>query len=239
MTELKKRTKDFKFKRFSVYGGFSGMPVSTDGVLLGAWIDSDQSNSILDIGTGTGLLTLMCAQRFPHAQMSAIEIDLEAYDAAKINFRHSGWGDQINLIHGDILQWEAVNPFDTIICNPPYFTDGEQSHSPHRATARHTDSLSHSQLLVVCKKLLAPEGKANFILPRVEGIAFISAAKSLGWSVSRLCQVAPTDAKQVSRLLIELSLKEHKTEASKLVIHQAGQYSTDFIALTKDFYLKM
>lgn len=232
-------TKDFKFKKFAIYGGLSGMPVSTDGVLLGAWIDVDQNKSILDIGTGTGLLSLMCAQRCSQAKITAVEINTAAYDAAKTNFEHSSWKERLNLIRADILSWEANNTFDTIVCNPPYFNSGEQSKRVNRATARHTDSLPHSDLLAASKQRLKKNGRANYILPYIEGMKFIEIAKKLGWSVSRLCQVAPTEAKPINRLLIELSLENSETEQTHLTINVAGQYSSEFIALTKDFYLKM
>ena len=95
------------------------MPVSTDGVLLGAWIDIDQARSILDIGTGTGLLSLMCVQRFPESTVTAIEIDHMAAEAALQNFSQSAWSDRLELIQKNILEWESPSAFDTIICNPP------------------------------------------------------------------------------------------------------------------------
>lgn len=239
MTRKKEITKDFKFKKFNIYGGLSGMPVSTDGVLLGAWINAEQNDTILDIGAGTGLLSLMCAQRFLCAQISAIEINQDAFSTALINFQRSNWTNRLHLIHANILDWETTNTFDTIVCNPPYFTSGEQSHSINRALARHTDALPHTQLLKVSAQLLKPHGKASFILPQFEGAEFISLAKDSGWSVSRLCQVSPTQSKPVNRLLIELSLQEHKTKHTKLIINESGQYTEEFVTLTKDFYLKM
>jgi len=239
---MKKRqntTKDFKFKRFDIYGGLSGMPVSTDSVLLGAWINADQNKSILDIGTGTGLLSLMCAQRFSLARITAIEIDQAAYEAAKINFEISPWNERISLIHDDIRHWKSNLYFDTIVCNPPYFNSGEQSKISNRALARHTNSLSHLRLLEISKQLITPQGKANYILPYTEGMAFIKIAEEQGWFVSRLCEITPTDTKPVNRILMELCCQTTITKQTKLMINQAGQYTPDFIALTKDFYLKM
>ncbi|MDV7105216.1 methyltransferase [Vibrio sp. TH_r3] len=244
-------TKDFSFKQFTVHGGFSGMPVSTDGVLLGSWIQAAHNATILDIGTGTGLLSLMCAQRFYQADIHAIEIDKDAYEAASHNFSQSPWHKRLQLTHADILSWTELfklsnNLFDTIICNPPYFNQGQPSKLKQRATARHTDSLPHRDLLQSCQKVLKLQGKANFILPRVEGEAFITVASTLGWRVSRLCQVSPTEFKAVNRLLIELcrqdetiNSKQLETEHSKLMINQSGKYSDNFVALTKAFYLKM
>ncbi|CAH8204109.1 tRNA1(Val) (adenine(37)-N6)-methyltransferase [Vibrio aestuarianus] len=233
------KTKDFKFKQFSVEGGHSGMPVSTDGVLLGAWAFTHSPNSILDIGTGTGLLALMSAQRFPDAYITAVEIDDFAFATASHNSAASPWSSRIQVIHSDILHTPFVKQFDAIICNPPYFNDGERSQHQQRATARHTTTLSHQDLLLKAKNLLHPNGNACFVLPKYEGELFISLAKALGWHISRLCTVQPTVNKPVHRLLIELSLTAVDTVQSHLVIHSQDGYSEEFIALTKDFYLKM
>ena len=215
------------------------MPVSTDGVLLGAWIDIDQARSILDIGTGTGLLSLMCVQRFPESTVTAIEIDHMAAEAALQNFSQSAWSDRLELIQKNILEWESPSAFDTIICNPPYFNFGEQSPSAQRATARHTDSLNHRDLLAKSWNVLKPRGKANFILPEFEGEQFIQLALSMGWYLSRLCRVKPNENKPINRLVFEISKNQCHCQESELTIRHSGSYSSEFIALTKEFYLKM
>jgi len=234
-----KKTKDFDFKQFRIYGGHSGMPVSTDGVLLGAWAEISEAKQLLDIGTGTGLLSLMCAQRYLELSIEAIDIDDQAIKAAQVNFSRSPWPSRLTLHHGSVLEYTFTNKFDRIICNPPYFNSGEQANNPSRATARHTDSLTHSDLLDRCDQLLNNNGKANFVLPQVEGEQFIQLAQEQGWYLSRLCQVKPTERKQVTRLLIELQKKPTETLSESLTIHSDDGYSADFIALTKDFYLKM
>ncbi|MEF1291264.1 tRNA1(Val) (adenine(37)-N6)-methyltransferase, partial [Vibrio sp. M260118] len=216
-----------------------GMPVSTDGVLLGAWVDMSGAQVVLDIGTGTGLLSLMCAQRYPELSIEAIDIDDQAIKAAQVNFSHSPWQARLTLHHGNVLEYSFTNKFDRIICNPPYFNNGEQANNPSRATARHTDSLTHIDLLGRCVQLLNDYGKANFVLPQVEGEQFMQLAQEQGWYVSRLCQVKPTERKQVTRLLIELQKKPAETFSESLTIHSDNGYSAGFIALTKDFYLKM
>lgn len=235
----KKRTKDFKFKQFSIYGGFSGMPVSTDGVLLGAWINANQDHRILDIGSGTGLLSLMCAQRFSKARIHAVELDPSAYAATKHNFLHSPWSGRLTAEHADILQWKAQERFNTIICNPPYFNNGEKAQSSNRALARHTDTLNHQDLLRKCMEQMEQKGKASFVLPNTEGMAFIALAKDMGWSLSKLCRISPTSNKPVNRLLIELALTTTSTEYSELMINEGNGYSRAFIELTRSFYLKM
>ncbi|MCK6264850.1 tRNA (adenine(22)-N(1))-methyltransferase TrmK [Vibrio sp. ZSDE26] len=233
------KTKDFKFKQFSIYGGESGMPVSTDGVLLGAWSQISAMKTLLDIGTGTGLLSLMAAQRSSTLTITAIDIDQHAIESAQRNFQQSNWGDRIELVKGDILKQVFNTLFDGIICNPPYFNSGEQSQRVQRATARHTDTLDHQQLLKQCFALTAERSTASFILPLYEGQQFIKLAKEQNWHVSRLCYIKPTDKKATSRLLIELSKVECEKEETQLVIHENGQYSDAFCTLTSNFYLKM
>jgi len=234
-----KKTKDFDFKQFTIYGGYSGMPVSTDGVLLGAWIDLKSSAYLLDIGTGTGLLSLMCAQRNSSLIIEAIDIDSHAIEAAQVNFSRSSWQKRLTLRQGDVLQHKFTQQFDRIICNPPYFNSGEQACNAARATARHTDTLTHEALLSRCKQLLTNKGKASFVLPKPEGEQFIQLAKTQDWHVSRLCQIKTTEHKEVSRLLIELTKFPTDTLSESLTIRTNLGYSDAFIKMTKDFYLKM
>ncbi|MYM59510.1 methyltransferase [Vibrio sp. OCN044] len=233
------RTKSFAFKQFKVNSGRVGMPVSTDGVLLGAWSDIHNSKRILDIGTGTGLLALMCAQRNHHCLIDAIEIDEQACLIAKNNFFASPWHTRICLQQGDVLAFPFKYKYDTVICNPPYFNNGEAALIKARAIARHTLTLEHEDLLKIALRLITEDGKACFILPEVEGIKFIEQAKTLGWYLSKLCEVKPTGSKTTSRLLIQLTPHEVEAEYQQIIIQENNTYTEDFIALTKDFYLKM
>jgi len=233
------QTKGFKFKQFSIHGGESGMPVSTDGVMLGAWVNCSPQDIILDIGTGTGLLALMCAQRFPSAHVTALDIEMSAIEAAHQNFAQSPWSDRLRLHYTDVLQFEPEQRFERIICNPPYFNSGEQSKKSQRATARHTDTLQHSELLKRCYELLVEEGTASFVLPITEGKQFISMALQQEWHLSRLCRVQPSQKKPTHRLLFELAKQPCDTQETHLIIHSEEGYSDDFIQLTHEFYLKM
>ena len=235
-------TKNFNFKQFSIYGGQSGMPVSTDGVLLGAWVNLAKKTSVLDIGTGTGLLALMVAQRFPEASISAIDIDQHAIHAAAINIEQSPWQDRICLHHGSILTTDFPQLFDAIVCNPPYFNSGAQAQQSQRATARHSDSLDHLQLANRCFDITTESATASFILPTPEGEGFIKLAQQCGWHLAKRLDVKTTDKKPASRILFELSkdpVCEQDLQRESLTIHHQGGYSAAFIALTKDFYLKM
>ncbi|EGA67339.1 tRNA1(Val) (adenine(37)-N6)-methyltransferase [Vibrio brasiliensis] len=233
------KTKSFEFKQFKIEGGYSGMPVSTDGVMLGAWIDLAGYKSLLDIGTGTGLLALMCAQRSHLLNIEAIDIEQNAIEAAQANFDASAWSDRLTLHHADVLKHPFKHSFEAIICNPPYFNSGEQAANSSRAVARHTSTLEHSRLLKRCWSLLSDNGCASFVLPIVEGEQFIDIAKTQGWQLKRHCSIQPTPNKPVSRILFELSKQPVTTHFEQLTIHQDNGYSAEFIDLTKDFYLKM
>lgn len=239
MKNTQSKTKDFSFKQFKIAGGYSGMPVSTDGVLLGAWCGIKQANTLLDIGTGTGLLALMCAQRNPDCVIDAIDIDQHALQAAKENFTSSPWSSRLTLLEGDVLNFPFGTSYDAIVCNPPYFNSGEHAQNQQRATARHTLTLSHEALLERCFKLLSADGQAWFVLPEAEGRTFISLAETLGWHLAGLCEVQPTAKKPVSRLLIQLSQYTSNAKIEKLIIQKDNGYSDEFVALTKAFYLKM
>ncbi|WP_039978901.1 tRNA1(Val) (adenine(37)-N6)-methyltransferase [Vibrio sagamiensis] len=233
------KNKSFSFKQFTIQAGNSGMPVSTDGVMLGAWVQCADNGHILDIGTGTGLLTLMCAQRFPESHITALDIEPIAIDAARLNCSHSPWTERITILHRDVLSFEPKHRFSTIICNPPYFNTGQSAQRSQRAIARHAETLPHSQLLHRCYQLLLDDGKANFVLPITEGNQFINMARAQGWHLSRLCRVQPSIKKPVHRLLIELTKHACDTDETQLIIQTDTGYGADFIQLTHEFYLKM
>ena len=168
--------KGFTFKQFHVNDYGCGMPVSTDGVLLGTWADLPEQGQILDIGTGSGLLALVAAQRSAARAIPviAVEIDPAAAKAASQNFALSPWADRLQCIEQDVESWADQQPagrFEAIVCNPPYFNTGQQAGCQARATARHTDSLSHHALLTVIRHLLSETGTASLILPEIRGPA--------------------------------------------------------------------
>ncbi|KAE8176973.1 tRNA1(Val) (adenine(37)-N6)-methyltransferase [Photobacterium carnosum] len=235
-------SRSFNFKQFIINDHGCGMPISTDGVLLGAWANLPQQGHIVDIGTGSGLLALMAAQRTQSTTITAIELDSVAAAAATANFSLSPWALRLQCIKNDITHWcQNIPPatIDSIICNPPYFNAGQHAQQQHRATARHTDSLSHQQLLVTISYLLTIDGSASIILPTYEGQQLITQAHTYGLYCQRRCDVRTTNQKPVMRTLIELTKNCSITKQQQLCIHTDNTYSPDFITLTKDFYLKM
>ena len=239
--------KDFTFKQFHINAAQCGMPVSTDAILLGAWANIESVKTILDIGCGTGLLAIMCAQRNSAAYISAIEIEEKAFNAAVENCHNSPWSLRLKASHCSLQVFtEGNNTFDAIICNPPYFNSGEESKTTQRAVARHTSLLSHQTLMTCCLNLLKNEGIASFVLPKQEGLAFIDLLDSKPkegayLQLSRLTYVKTTINKSATRVLIELTKSSSLPvlKNSELIIHDGQGYSSDFIELTKDFYLKM
>jgi len=241
--------KDFTFKQFHIKGFDCGMPVSTDAILLGAWANIQQKNSILDIGCGTGVLSIMCAQRNSLAQIIGVELDSHAVHAATVNYQNCPWLARLQAIHASITDLtqdylERDMRVSAIICNPPYFNEGEVAAETKRAMARHTQTLSHQTLIDCCGDLLLANGTAHFVLPKFEGEQFIKRvmqSENSGLVLSRLLQIKTTVQKPVSRLLIELTKKSAPNEVinEELIIHQGEHYSADFISLTKDFYLKL
>jgi tRNA1Val (adenine37-N6)-methyltransferase len=241
----------FSFKQFHIDDSRCGMPVSTDGVLLGAWAPLTNAKTILDIGTGSGLLSLMAAQR-SQAQITAIELDQSAALDCQHNFNHSPWAERLTLLTSSIQQYstEAIElRFDHIICNPPYFDNGPQSTCQLRATARHTDSLSFDELLRAISSLLSPiTGQASLILPTTEATQLLNRLHKYPLTLRHSVTVASVEGKLPNRQLLLLVVSndtntlidQEVNSLSTLAIRQRnGQYTDEFVQFTKSFYLKL
>ncbi|MFC0120366.1 tRNA1(Val) (adenine(37)-N6)-methyltransferase [Pseudoalteromonas xiamenensis] len=229
----------FQFKQFSIQQAHAAMKVSTDGVLLGAWVDLNNVKRILDIGTGTGLLALMCKQRQPKAIINAVEIDENALIDAEANFQRCPWSD-LHLIPGAVQNVMVAEPFDLVISNPPYFNDSLKSPTLSRNTARHTDTLSFSELVEAFVAHSHSLSRFAVVLPCNEAQIFISVAAEAGLSLRRHCLVKTTPTKMPSRSLLEFAWISGVMMQEELEIKQeGGAYSADFEALCKPFYLKM
>lgn len=228
----------FRFKQFEVCHAGCAMKVGTDGVLLGAWASCQQR--ILDVGTGSGLIALMLAQRFEAAQIDAIDIDGDAVRQATDNFAHSKWSNRLHCrqIAVQDLAKEDVR-YDAIVSNPPYFVDSLKNPNLHRQTARHTDTLSYEELLASCEHLLTADGVLSLILPAESEQVVLDTAKSVGLYPTRLVHVYSKPGKPVKRILLELQKRnDQPCEESHFYIESAtSPRSDEYTALTKDFYL--
>lgn len=261
--------KTFQFKKFSLAQGDAAMAISTDGVLLGAWAQFEFSQQLLDIGCGTGLLSLMLAQRYPNASICALDIDEKAIQVAKHNLFHSPFHEQVSIVHTDIAATKFADKyqqtFDGIICNPPYFDNGPIAPNNARAMARHTVSLSHQTLMLNCAKLLKDNGTLCLIIPADQQHKLINFAHQYGLHLTHCTEVKATEHKPISRALLKFNkpalksqplksdrlnnsppepLPAHrqtveKVQRTELSIMNKGRYSDEFCQLTNAFYLKM
>ena len=235
--------KPFQFKQFSVAQDRCAMKVGTDAVLLGAWSALDHMpNTILDIGSGTGILALIMAQRSTAELIDALEIDADAYEQCVHNFETSDWGDRLFCYHVSLDEFvgEIEDTYDLIISNPPFYTDHFKSRNEARNKARFEDALPFEELLTSVSKLLSVTGQLNVIIPFSEEINFISLAKNVDLYPIRILRVRGQEESPVKRSLISFTFQENKIEVSELTIEiTRHHYTHDYINLTKDFYLKL
>lgn len=240
MTRNKTRETLFKFKKFSVANAASAMKVGTDGVMLGAWGGDGSPDNILDIGTGTGLIALMTAQRFPGARITAIEIDPAASQEAAANFSNSLWADRLEVVNADFRKWasETDMRFDLIISNPPFFTNGIRSDDTVRATARHSDSLGPSDIVNLSPSLLSTSGKLAMVIPSAISEDIIYEAAIARLFLSRQCNVKSSAGKAVSRTLLEFTTADRPILKSNMTIRDGDGFSDEYRRLTSDFYLQ-
>ena len=215
------------------------MKVGTDGVLLGAWADVAEDTTILDVGTGSGIIALMAAQRNASAHVTALDIDADAVAQAQANILATPWHNRIACKHLDIKAFTSDAKFDHIISNPPYFV--EKTHSPNaqRSLARSAESLPFRELVACAERLLNRGGKLSVVLPTESAALFRYEAFERLW-LSRLCSVVTVDGDAPKRVLMEFVYtdKPLMPRCEELVIEQRdGSYSPKYRALTKDFYL--
>jgi tRNA1Val (adenine37-N6)-methyltransferase len=231
----------FQFKQFTVHQQHCAMKVGTDGTLLGAWaLASESPCRILDIGTGTGLIALMMAQRYPQAKVTAIDIDDGAVRQSKENVSASPFVDRINVIKADVLTFEEEEKYDSIVCNPPFFEDSLTCPDPQRTEARHTVSLGYRQLMEAAFRLLKDDGCFSFIIPSDCRERLESEAHLRGFFLSRVCSIQTTPKKAPKRYMIELSKQPvNEVDTTNGILESSPQVRSDWYReLTKEFYIK-
>jgi tRNA1Val (adenine37-N6)-methyltransferase len=234
----------FTFKQFSIQQLQTAMKVGTDGVLLGAWTPIEHhTNTILDIGTGTGLIALMLAQRSSAAQIDALEIDENAYEQAVDNFENSPWGDRLFCFHAGLDEFleEPEDEYDLIVSNPPFYAEDYKSASEQRDLARFQDALPFEDLIEAADLLLSENGIFAVIIPFKEEAKFINLCAEAELFPVKVTRVKGTPTSETKRSLLAFKRYELSVlEADELVIEiNRHEYTDDYIALTQDFYLKM
>lgn len=253
----------FRFRRFTVENTESAMKVNTDGVLLGALMTiRSEDRTYLDVGTGTGTIALMAAQRvsgvFGTSDVSAdglsgktspdapaiigIDIDEASAREAGQNFAASPWPDMLSAVHsslGDFKTCPECALFDHVFSNPPYYDLSLAAPDSRRNTARHTDSLSYRELVAFSSEFLSDSGMLSVILPADSEVWLLRHARMSGLHPFRIVRIRTTERKKPSRIVAEFSrYRRECPEESLLTIHQGDGYSADYIALTEEFYLK-
>ncbi|WP_419213659.1 tRNA1(Val) (adenine(37)-N6)-methyltransferase [Maribacter sp. X9] len=235
--------KPFKFKQFTVHQSRCAMKIGTDGVLLGAWSPlSQHPQSILDIGTGTGLIALMMAQRSNAEVIDAIEIDADAYEQCVENFEGSPWGDRLYCYHAGLDEFvdEIEEKYDLIVCNPPFYAENVSSGNLKRDQARQNYFLPFDELLKGMSALLTENGTFTTIIPFKEEIQFITLAASFGLYPKRCLHVKGNQKAEIKRSLLEFTFHRDSCLVEELIIEKGRHvYTSDYVNLTKDFYLKM
>lgn len=233
----------FRFKEFEIQQDKTAMKVGTDGVLLGAWTEiKEDVRSVLDIGTGTGLLALQIAQRSDCEIIDALEIEPNAYEQAVTNFENSDWGDRLFCYHASLQEFsqEIEDTYDLIISNPPFYNSTFKELEQNRALARHTQNLTFDELLQGTSKLLSESGSCAFIIPYQEEEIFLEIAQKNNQFPNRITRVKGNVKTPIKRSLLQLSFVKTTPKTEELSIEiERHQYTKAYIQLVQDFYLNM
>ena len=234
----------FTFKKFIVEQNRCAMKIGTDGVLLGAWTPIENNPfSILDIGTGTGIIALMLAQRSAAEQIDALEIDEDAYEQATDNFENSPWNDRLFCFHAGLDEFveEPEDEYNLIVCNPPFYSEDYKSDNEQRDLARFQDAMPFEDLIEAVDLLLSENGIFSVIIPYKEESTFLALAKDFELFPIKITRVKGTPTSEIKRSLLAFSRDElNNYPIDQLIIETARHiYTPEYIALTKDFYLKM
>lgn len=233
----------FRFKEFEIQQDKTAMKVGTDGVLLGAWTEiKEDVRSVLDIGTGTGLIALQIAQRSDCEIIDALEIEPNAYEQAVTNFENSDWGDRLFCYHASLQEFteEIEDTYDLIISNPPFYNSTFKELEQNRALARHTQNLTFDELLQGTSKLLSESGSCAFIIPYQEEEKFLEIAQKNNLFPNRITHVKGNVNTSIKRSLLQLSFVKTTPKIEELSIEiERNQYTQTYIQLVQDFYLKM
>lgn len=232
----------FHFKHFDVANDRSAMKVNTDGVLLGALADVSGVGRALDVGTGTGTIALMLAQRCAGAIVDAIDIDEASASEAIGNFAACPWAERVHGHHMSLAEYEASVGdevrFDLIVSNPPYFENSLKNPDERKTDARHTDSLSYREIFAFAERFLAPDGRVAFVLPAEAEDALCRDGRSHGMFLQKVTRIRTTPKKQPKRIVAEFSRSRcAQAVDSVLTVQDGGSYTAGYLELMHDFYL--
>ncbi len=229
----------FEFKQFSIEQTSSVFKVGTDACLLGAWVEVSNAALILDVGTGTGVIALICAQRNKTAQILAIDINSEATDLAAKNFLNSPWKSRLKTqcVRFQDLQLSELFHFDLIVCNPPFFKDSIHNSTQSQSLARHEIALNLAEMLEKAVNVLSPDGNIALIIPYARASELLQISSQVGLHIQRLFSVAPFGHKPANRLMVSLAKNKVDYHESHLVLRSSAKsYSAEFQQLMQPYY---
>ena len=230
----------FSFKRFTIRNDKAALKVGTDAVLLGAAMTlRPEDKTLLDIGTGTGVIALMVAQRLENtsSRILSIDIDQPSAEEAAENFADSPWASALTAIHTSLADFRPDRKFDCIFSNPPFYDNSLTNPDAREATARHTESLSYREIFAFSAEWLQPDGHLSLILPADQEVAIIRTAASFGLYPFRIIRVRTTIRKPVRRIILEFSRTREKASDESLTLQDGSARSAQYAELTKEFYL--
>lgn len=231
----------FQFKQFAVRHARSALPVGFDGVLLGAWVDVAGANRVLDVGTGCGLIALMCTQRNPSCTVDAIDIHAPSVEEAALNFTNSPWSDRLNVKIADFCCMATdTHKYDLIISNPPFFEAGLTDVANNaRLQARHNVLFGPEALITCGAKMISDKGSIALVAPYSMAQKLESTTLDNGMHIKRMCIVAGTSRKPPKRILLQICKFACECSTERLTVHtDDGNFSAAYRQLTQQFYLK-
>lgn len=232
----------FDFQQFSVDDRGCGMKICSDSVLLGAWFFAPYADAktIVDVGAGSGILSLIGTQMCSEASVTALELDSGAAEASRTNFAESPFANRLNVEEGDFAMWKPKAGIDLVISNPPYFTNGERSSNSARATARHQDGLSYASLMRVCSQWLAADGHLGLVSPAEFENEIVFEAEMSGLKLRRLLRIRTSQRKPVTRILFDFSPTDGPLITDTLELRGSDSRPTPaYATLVENLYLTL
>jgi tRNA1Val (adenine37-N6)-methyltransferase len=237
---MRKDKSYFHFKQFSIDHSRCSMKVGTDGVVLGAWVNVEGAARVLDVGTGSGLIALMLAQRCgPDTLIDAVELCEADAQQAQENVRVSRWPAKVKIYATAVQQFHPASRYDLIVSNPPFFMNSHLPPLKSREQVRHTSTLPFEELLSSVVRLLTEDGRCSVILPPAEGTLFTRMANQYGLFCTRRWEFYARAHKPAERLLLEFAKADAKMEEGRLIMFDGDDWSDDYKRLTSDFYLRL
>lgn len=235
---MSKKLTPFKFKKFYISHEKCAMKVGVDGVLIGAWTNVSEPKEILDIGTGSGLISLMMQQKYPNASITSIEPNKIAFEEAKLNFNNYISNNKPEIIFSELKDFNSLKQFDLIISNPPFFEEIVSSGDPNRDQARQAKFLPLKEFIHTSSNILSEKGYFNFIYPTQQTAQILEIAKNANLYLANRTLVFPAKGKNSKRTLFSFTKTEKESYSKELIIKNInGDFTKEYKELTKDFYI--